>query len=109
MLSDINDARKKLEQLRDLGFRIALDDFGTGYSSLAYLRQLPVDSLKIDKAFVDNVELNQNNPLVESMIAIGRNMGMLVVAEGVETEAQMKQLSAWGCDCFQGYFFSKAK
>ncbi|XOV77812.1 MAG: EAL domain-containing protein [Aestuariibacter sp.] len=107
LLSDINDARQKLERLRANGFSISLDDFGTGYSSLAYLRQLPVDSLKIDKAFVDKVELNQSNPLVESMIAIGRNMGINVVAEGVETQSQMKQLSLWGCECFQGYYFDK--
>lgn len=107
LLSDIADARRKLESLREKGFSISLDDFGTGYSSLAYLRQLPVDSLKIDKSFIDKVEHNQSNPLVESMIAIGRNMDIEVVAEGVETQEQLTQLSKWGCECFQGYYFSK--
>lgn len=107
LLTDIEDTIAKLGQLRRFGMTIALDDFGTGYSSLAYLRDLPLDILKIDKAFVDALETNAHEPLVESMIAIGRNMGLQVVAEGVETAIQLERLKALGCNVFQGYLFSR--
>lgn len=107
LLTDISDTVKKLTSLRDSGFSIALDDFGTGYSSLAYLRDLPLDILKIDKTFVDALDLNAHEPLVESMISIGRHMGLQVIAEGVETEVQKKRLIDLGCSVFQGYLFSK--
>jgi diguanylate cyclase (GGDEF)-like protein len=107
LLTDIDDTIAKLTQLRRFGITIALDDFGTGYSSLAYLRDLPLDILKIDKAFVDALETSAHEPLVESMIAIGRNMGLQVVAEGVETEVQLERLKALGCNVFQGYLFSR--
>jgi diguanylate cyclase (GGDEF)-like protein len=107
LLTDINDTIAKLSQLRRAGLTIALDDFGTGYSSLAYLRDLPLDILKIDKAFVDALETSAHEPLVESMIAIGHNMGLQVVAEGVETQIQLERLKALGCKVFQGYLFSK--
>lgn len=107
LLSDINDTIGKLAELRRFGITIALDDFGTGYSSLAYLRDLPLDILKIDKTFVDALETNAHEPLVESMISIGRHMGLQVVAEGVETPIQLERLKALGCSIFQGYLFSK--
>jgi diguanylate cyclase (GGDEF)-like protein len=107
LLTDIDDTIAKLSQLRRFGITIALDDFGTGYSSLAYLRDLPLDILKIDKAFVDALETNAHEPLVESMIAIGRNMGLQVVAEGVETAVQLERLKLLGCNVFQGYLFSR--
>lgn len=107
LLTDIEDTIAKLGQLRRFGMTIALDDFGTGYSSLAYLRDLPLDILKIDKAFVDALEANAHEPLVESMITIGRNMGLQVVAEGVETQVQLERLKALGCNVFQGYLFSR--
>ncbi|MCR6650299.1 MAG: EAL domain-containing protein [Cellvibrionaceae bacterium] len=107
LLTDIDDTIAKLGQLRRFGVTIALDDFGTGYSSLAYLRDLPLDILKIDKTFVDALEINEHEPLVESMIAIGRNMGLQVVAEGVETAVQLERLKGLGCNVFQGYLFSR--
>jgi diguanylate cyclase (GGDEF)-like protein len=107
LLTDISDTIAKLSQLRRAGLTIALDDFGTGYSSLAYLRDLPLDILKIDKAFVDALETSAHEPLVESMIAIGHNMGLQVVAEGVESQIQLERLKALGCKVFQGYLFSR--
>ena len=107
LLHDIEEARFKLQSLRNAGFRISLDDFGTGYSSLAYLRDLPLDELKIDKSFIDEVKTGTNPPLVESMLAIGRHMGLDVIAEGVETEDQARQLHAMGCLRYQGYHYAR--
>lgn len=107
LLTDLNDTIEKLTELRRFGVTIALDDFGTGYSSLAYLRDLPLDILKIDKAFIDALETNAHEPLVESMISIGKHMGLQVIAEGVETQVQLARLKALGCNTFQGYLFSR--
>ncbi|MBB1487849.1 sensor domain-containing protein [Oceanospirillum sediminis] len=107
LLSDIGDTKLKLALLRKTGFRISLDDFGTGYSSLAYLKDLPLDELKIDKAFVDEIRPGERQPLIESMISIGRHMNLDVLAEGVETEKQKQQLVQMGCQNFQGYLFSR--
>ena len=107
ILTDIKETIEKLTKLRQFGVTIALDDFGTGYSSLAYLRDLPLDILKIDKAFVDILETVAHEPLLDSMITIGQNMGLEVVAEGVETPVQLERLKAMGCNKFQGYLFSK--
>ncbi len=108
LMADVQEVVNKLNQLRDFGVKISLDDFGTGYSSLAYLRDLPLDALKIDKSFVDEVAANPHQPLVESMIAIGKHMQLKVVAEGVETQQQLIHLKAMGCHFYQGYLFSKA-
>ncbi|MEJ2361628.1 MAG: EAL domain-containing protein [Gammaproteobacteria bacterium] len=105
LLYDVNETIDKLAALRKLGLRIALDDFGTGYSSLAYLRDLPLDLLKIDKDFVTELTSTIEHPLVGSMITIGKNMELAVLAEGVETEFQHQKLSALGCECFQGFYF----
>lgn len=107
VLSDIKETIEKLSQLRQFGLSIALDDFGTGYSSLAYLRDLPLDRLKIDKTFVDALETKAHEPLVESMISIGRHMGLEVVAEGVESSVQLERLKNMGCTIFQGYYFAR--
>jgi len=107
LLTDLQEAAIKLSSLRKRGFSIALDDFGTGYSSLAYLRDLELDVLKIDKAFIDEIAKDVKHPLVYSMVSIGNNMGLKVVAEGVETEHQRDQLIKMNCDIFQGYFYSK--
>ena len=93
--------------LRDLGIRTALDDFGTGWSSVGYLRDFEFDVLKIDKSFIDSVCEVRDHGLVASIIAMGRILGMRVVAEGVEDDAQLAQLQQIGCDYVQGYFFSK--
>lgn len=107
LLTDIAETRLKLEQLREQGFKISLDDFGTGYSSLAYLKDLPLDELKIDKTFIDEVKPGEKQPLVESMLAIGKHMQLSVIAEGVESKEQCEQLSLMGCQHFQGYYFAR--
>ncbi|HAE41799.1 MAG TPA: hypothetical protein DCG34_02635 [Clostridiales bacterium] len=99
---------KKLEQLRDSGIQIAMDDFGKGYSSLSELQYLPIDILKIDKIFIDSI-LNRNNHIciTDMIILLGRKMGMIVLAEGVEKQEQMEYLIQNHCDRIQGYLFSK--
>lgn len=96
-----------LRGLRTQGIRVALDDFGTGYSSVGYLRDYEFDVLKIDKSFIDSICEVRDHGLVASIIAMGRILGMRVVAEGVEEEAQLQQLRHIGCDFVQGYYFSK--
>ncbi|TPH16455.1 putative bifunctional diguanylate cyclase/phosphodiesterase [Litorilituus lipolyticus] len=95
-------------QLRSAGCTIALDDFGTGYSSLSYLRRIPIDFIKIDRAFISDMSENQSdNILVSTIIAMSKALGKKVVAEGVETLEQLNLLSDLGCDYIQGYYFSK--
>ncbi len=107
LLHDLEETIEKLAALRALGLKVALDDFGTGYSSLAYLRDLPLDQIKIDQAFVCELDSAIEHPLIESMIAIGRHMKLPVVAEGVETEIQRDILIKLGCECFQGFLFCR--
>jgi EAL domain-containing protein (putative c-di-GMP-specific phosphodiesterase class I) len=91
-----------------LGIKISIDDFGVGYSSLSYLRRLPVDRLKIDRSFVMNMTKNPSDAMiVRSTIDLAHNLGLEVVAEGVELEEQYAQLQSWGCDAAQGYFMSR--
>ncbi|MCK9395678.1 MAG: EAL domain-containing protein [Methylobacter sp.] len=97
-----------LDILSGLGVRIAIDDFGTGYSSLAYLKHFPINTLKIDKSFVDDIPDHQNNmEIIGTIIAMGRILGFKVLAEGVETPEQLAFLKAKGCDSYQGYIKSK--
>lgn len=105
LLYDVDEAIEKLEALRALGLQLALDDFGTGYSSLAHLKDLPLDVIKVDKAFVSELTAGVDHPLVESIIAIGRTMRLGVIAEGVETAGQREVLARLGCDNFQGFLF----
>ncbi len=97
-----------LEKIKSLGIQISMDDFGTGYSSLSMLRQLPIDELKIDKSFVDTIDKDETSAkMVQNIITIGKNLHMHILAEGVETQEQKEILTAFGCDRFQGYYFSK--
>jgi EAL domain-containing protein (putative c-di-GMP-specific phosphodiesterase class I) len=98
----------QLQLLKARGVRIALDDFGTGYASLSCLNQLSVDTLKIDKSFIDGLLDHQESiALTKSIIGIGRQLGLKVIAEGVENQAQLDCLSEWSCDTIQGYFYSE--
>lgn len=107
-IEDLEKFSPTCERLHALGFNISLDDFGTGYSSLSMLRTLPIDEVKIDKSFVDNIEHDKKAlNMVKNIIAIGKNFEMKVLAEGVETQRQRDQLEACGCDLIQGYFYSK--
>jgi diguanylate cyclase (GGDEF)-like protein len=108
MVKDFGESHRQLQKLKRLGVRIAVDDFGTGYSSLNNLHRLPIDMLKIDRSFTQALgELNGTLPIVEGIISMAHSMGMLVVAEGVETHEQMDTLSLKGCDYLQGYLFSQ--
>ncbi|RQO54675.1 GGDEF domain-containing protein [Paucibacter sp. KBW04] len=108
IMDDPQRALSTLEQLSALGFKLSIDDFGTGYSSLAYLKTLPVDELKIDKSFVLAMENDLGDAkIVHSTIELAHNLGLSVVAEGVETAKAWKILAALGCDEGQGYFIAK--
>jgi EAL domain-containing protein (putative c-di-GMP-specific phosphodiesterase class I) len=97
-----------LQRLHEGGVRIALDDFGTGYASLTHLKQFPVDDIKIDQSFVRDLERDADDAaIVAALIGLGRSLGKKVVAEGVETEGQLRYLRARGCDFAQGYLFAK--
>ncbi len=101
-------ANSVMQQLSDMGIRLSIDDFGTGYSSLAYLTRLPVHEIKIDRSFVmDMLEDADNAVIVRSTVDLGRNLGLVVVAEGVETAAIWEELRLLGCDEAQGYFLSR--
>jgi len=101
-------ATTMLKQLSDLNEHLCIDDFGTGYSSLSYLHRFPVDTLKIDRSFVNRIEeKDENVEIVRTIATLARNLGMEVVAEGVESEAQLACLKSLNCEYAQGYLFSK--
>ena len=108
LLIDAPRARATINDLSDIGVRMSIDDFGTGYSSLSYLRRLPVNELKIDKSFVANVLLDeQDEVIVRSTIDLGHNLGLQVVAEGVENNEVLDRLRRFGCDVAQGFCISR--
>ncbi len=108
VLDDIDDTIRKMNALREIGVCFSMDDFGTGYSSLAYLTQLPLDQLKIDKSFIHNIGVKTADAvIVQTIIGMGNNLGMEVIAEGVETKAQRIFLEQHDCRVCQGYLFSK--
>ena len=111
VMSDFAAASRALAAVRKLGVTVSLDDFGTGYSSLAYLTRLPVDRIKIDKSFVQDLTAKetrrQARAMIEAMVALARALGMRTVAEGIETEAQWVLVKELGCDAVQGYFIGK--
>ncbi|MFN3579449.1 MAG: EAL domain-containing protein, partial [Pseudomonas sp.] len=109
LMTNAQQGEQTLHQLKQLGVTLAIDDFGTGYSSLAYLRRFPLDKLKIDKSFLAGVpQRTEDNQLVTTILDMAANMGLSVVAEGVETEAQWRFLQGRGCGVCQGFLFSRA-
>jgi EAL domain-containing protein (putative c-di-GMP-specific phosphodiesterase class I) len=101
-------ARAVLEKCREIGINISIDDFGSGYSSLSYLHYFPIDTLKIDQSFIRTLSKDQGSKvLVKAIIGLAHNLGMKVIAEGVETAADAEYLRSQGCEYIQGYFFSK--
>jgi diguanylate cyclase (GGDEF)-like protein/PAS domain S-box-containing protein len=108
VMNDVEEAAKMLDQLKHDGVSIALDDFGTGYSSLSYLAQFPINKLKIDQSFILNMDTDARSlAIAETVIALGKKLGMTVIAEGIESQATLNTLVRIGCDFGQGYFISK--
>ncbi len=104
-MSDPITARRVMRRLSNMGFQLSIDDFGTGYSSLSYLKQLPVDEIKIDKSFVSRMDENENDAvIVRATIDLAHNLGLKVVAEGVENNQVWTEIQTLGCDSAQGYF-----
>lgn len=108
LIDDLEEVKNKLLALKEYGFKISLDDFGTGYSSLSYLKGLPIDTLKIDKSFIDTVISDNNTKIItESIIYMVKRLGYETVAEGVETKEQFEYLKSIECDSIQGYFLGR--
>ncbi len=108
MMTKVDTAMKFLTEMNDLGVQLSIDDFGTGYSSLSYLKKLPVNTLKIDQSFVSDIGVDENDAsIVRSIISLGHQFNLQVIAEGVETLEQLNFLRAHGCDEMQGYYFSR--
>jgi len=108
VLENVQDTSRKMRALKEIGVRFSMDDFGTGYSSLSYLTQLPFDQLKIDQTFVRNIGVKSTDEIIiQTIIGMGRNLGMQVIAEGVETEQQRAFLDHHNCHAYQGFLFGK--
>jgi diguanylate cyclase (GGDEF)-like protein len=108
VITEIATAMNTIVILQNMGIKVSIDDFGTGYSSLAYLRKLPIDKIKIDRSFIEEVASNDSDlTIVKSMVELSHGLGKRVLAEGVETEEQLRLLRNIGCDAVQGYFISK--
>jgi EAL domain-containing protein (putative c-di-GMP-specific phosphodiesterase class I) len=107
LLDDAPSVVEKLERLRAQGVRVAIDDFGTRYSSLAYLRRLPIHSLKVDRSFVHDLSSGNDSPIIQAIVGIARGFNLHLVAEGVETVEQLHALHALGCDEVQGYLLGR--
>ena len=105
---DLLKSQSIFEQLRKIGFNIAIDDFGTGYSSMSYLKKLPVDTIKIDKSFIDEIPYNTSDvAITKAILTLAKSLRYNVVAEGIESSAQEQFLIDHACDIGQGYLFSK--
>jgi diguanylate cyclase (GGDEF)-like protein/PAS domain S-box-containing protein len=110
LMTDVRSASSSLRELRDLGLHLAVDDFGTGYSSLTYLKRFPVEAIKIDRAFVAGLGIDpDDSAIVEAVVRLGSSLGLLVVAEGVESPLQLARLRDLGCDRAQGYLFGRPR
>lgn len=107
---DVDEVVEKMKALRAVGVAFALDDFGTGFSSLSYLKRMPINQLKIDQSFVRELLTEESSvSIVRTIVALGTGLGLEVIAEGVETEAQREKLAELGCFNYQGYLFGKPK
>jgi EAL domain-containing protein (putative c-di-GMP-specific phosphodiesterase class I) len=108
IMSDPLSARRVMRRLSNMGFNLSIDDFGTGYSSLSYLKQLPVDEIKIDRSFITQMDQDENDAvIVRATIDLAHNLGLTVVAEGVENTDVWDLLEMLGCDVIQGYYIRK--
>jgi EAL domain-containing protein (putative c-di-GMP-specific phosphodiesterase class I) len=108
LMQNPENALRMMQRLRERGIHLALDDFGTGYSSLAYLKRFPINTLKIDKAFIDDIATSaEDRHMAQAIITIAHNLGLKVVAEGVEHENQLSILRRYKCEMLQGYLYSK--
>jgi EAL domain-containing protein (putative c-di-GMP-specific phosphodiesterase class I) len=107
-MQDVNFTASLLQQLRTMGVHIAVDDFGTGYSALSYLKKFPLNTIKIDQSFIQDLTTDdRDGAIVAAVIALGRGLNLNVVAEGVETQEQLTILRSLGCEEMQGYLFSQ--
>jgi EAL domain-containing protein (putative c-di-GMP-specific phosphodiesterase class I) len=108
IIEGAGDAREALDELAELGVSIAIDDFGTGYSGLAYLKRLPIDTVKIDQSFVRDLTIDPDDAaIVTAIVAMSRSLDVGVVAEGIETEEQYEELKRLGCQRGQGYLLAR--
>ena len=108
IMDSVDSATAMLSQLKALGIQLSMDDFGTGYSSLSYLHQFPMDTLKVDRSFVSRMSTNgQGTDIAHTIVILAHQLGLDVVAEGVETAEQLDQLRSLGCEYAQGYYFSR--
>ena len=108
MASNFQDVKAKMLQLQSFGVSFSIDDFGTGYSSLLYLKQLPINQLKIDQSFVSDINTSPNDrAIAQAIITLAEAMSLNVIAEGVETEEQRSLLLELGCEAYQGYLYGK--
>ena len=109
LMQDVEGGQRSLRALKEFGFALAVDDFGTGYCSLSYLKRFPLDTLKVDRTFVNEATVDaEDAAIVRAIIGLGHNLGLTLVAEGVETDEQLQFLRAAGCDMVQGYLLSRA-
>jgi EAL domain-containing protein (putative c-di-GMP-specific phosphodiesterase class I) len=108
LMRDAQDTARQIAELRALGVRISIDDFGTGYSSLSYLQRLPIDDLKIDRCFLQDIDRNASmQPLVQAIVGLAHGLNLTATAEGVETEDELAVLQALGCDQVQGFLLGR--
>ena len=107
LLADLPTVAVEIERLRALGIRVAIDDFGTGYTSLAHLQHLTVDEIKIDRSFIQQLPGGRDSSLVRMVTELGHQLGVSIVAEGVETDDQLAALREVGCDSLQGFLIGR--